>query len=582
MVAQLNIARNVAVEEPVTALQKLLLLRVIVLSFIFGAAWLTELSGEASILTRGIYLAVAATYAVSVANAIALSRRKFPLYWMASFQFITDTVLATSAVFLTNSYVCIALYLLTILASAIVADAKLSLILAALSSFGFALGRSWTANELAAKLSTLDILLIYSFMIVFSLISSYISGRFKGFILQISHRDERLSMLGEQQRILEDQLNEREEDANRLRAVEEQLKQHEQLAELMSHDNPELDLFSTNNQNPLSQIIGAGPMMQKLVGLIRKVAASDSTVLIAGESGTGKEVIAKAIHICSSRAEKPFVAINCGAIPESLIESELFGHKKGSFTGAIADNPGLFKQASGGTLFLDEIGELPLRMQVKLLRALQERTVRAVGDTKDFPIDVRLISATNRSLKQEISEGHFREDLFYRLNVVNIVVPPLRDRKEDIPALVSNVVRKLKGDHGVLPVVSPEALKTLIDYSYPGNIRELENVVERALVMCGSAILPEHLPEEVLKAKPSVNELMPSASPETQIITLPVNLEDILSEIERHYLTSALAQTGGAKKKAADLLGLNFRSFRYRVKKYGLAGHFDGEFDDNL
>lgn len=581
MSPKLNITRSVAVEDPISALQKLLFLRVIVLSFIFGAAWLTELTGETTVLSYRIYLAVAATYAISVVNALLLSRWRNHTYRLACFQFVTDTILATAAVFLTNSYVCIALYLLTILSSAIVADAKLSLIIAALGSCGFALGQGWTADELSTKLSTLDILLIYSFMIVFSLISSYISARFRGFVLQISTQDEELNMLGEQQRILESQLNERELDVNRLREVEAQLKQHEQLAEMMSHEEAVISGISTNNLNPLSQIIGSGPMMQKLLELIRRVASSDSTVLIAGESGAGKEVIARAIHNCSNRVDMPFVAINCGAIPENLIESELFGHKKGSFTGAIADNPGLFRQANGGTLFLDEIGELPVRMQVKLLRALQERTIRPVGDTKDHPIDVRVISATNRSLKQEIAENHFREDLYYRLNVVSIVVPPLRDRREDIPALVSHIVRKLKGDHGALPVVSPEALKALMDYAYPGNIRELENIVERALVMGGSAILPEHLPEEVLKSKPQVDAVLPSVGQETKIITLPVNLEDILSEIERHYLTSALTQTGGAKKKAADLLGLNFRSFRYRVKKYGLVGHLDGDFDDN-
>jgi two-component system response regulator PilR (NtrC family) len=581
MSPKLNITRGVAAEDPVSALHKLLLLRVIVLSFIFGAAWLTDLTGGTSVLSYRIYVAVAATYAISVLNAIALSRWKSHTYWLACFQFVTDAFLATAAVFLTNSYVCIVLYLLTILSSAIVADAKLSLILAALGSCGFALGRGWTADEFSTKLSTLDILLIYSFMIVFSLISSYISTRFKGFVLQISTQDEELSLLGEQQKILENQLNEREIDVNRLREVEAQLKQHEQLAEMMSHEEALICGVTSDNLNPLSQIIGSGPMMQKLLELIRRVASSDTTVMIVGESGTGKEVIARAIHICSNRVDMPFVAINCGAIPESLIESELFGHKKGSFTGAIADNLGLFRQADGGTLFLDEIGELPLRMQVKLLRALQERMIRPVGDTKDYPVDVRVISATNRSLKQEIAENHFREDLYYRLNVLNIVVPPLRDRKEDIPALVSHIVRKLKGDHGVLPIVSPEALKALMEYSYPGNIRELENIVERALVMGGAAILPEHLPEDVLKFRPPIDPAFSAIGQETKIITLPVNLEDILSEIERHYLSSALAQTGGAKKKAADLLGLNFRSFRYRVKKYGLAGHFEGDFDDN-
>ena len=365
------------------------------------------------------------------------------------------------------------------------------------------------------------------------------------------------------------QLKERERellsDLNKVRELEEKLSYHEQVSQLLQ--NRDVDTRNIFNVT----IIGEGNMMKTLLTLVGKVAPSDASVLVTGESGTGKELIAQAIHELSARHTKPFVAINCGAIPESLIESELFGHKRGSFTGAISDNPGLFRKASGGTIFLDEIGELPAHMQTKLLRALQDRTVRSVGDVNDSAIDVRVISATNRDLKKEIQNGNFREDLFYRLNVVNLVVPPLRERKEDLPLLIRHFLTKYCIGNQAIPQISPEALQQLKDYPFPGNIRELENIIERALLLGGPAILPEHLPEEVRQKSPSLslpNLISPS---ETQLIELPLDLDSVLNEFERQMLLKALNQTGGAKKQAANLLGLNFRSFRYRLKKYGMS-----------
>ncbi len=309
--------------------------------------------------------------------------------------------------------------------------------------------------------------------------------------------------------------------------------------------------------------------MSQLFKMVDRVAQSTANVLVLGESGTGKELVAKAIHSGSGNGHKPFVPVNCGAIPENLIESELFGHKKGSFTGAESDHIGLFRQAEGGTIFLDEIGELPLQMQTKLLRALQEKRVRPVGSSTDVPINVRVVSATNRNLKDEVKEGRFREDLYYRLNVISITLPALRERKEDIPLLVHAILERLVPD-GARPILPPASVQALMNYSYPGNVRELENILERAVVLGGQVVLPEHLGEA---GKASSNTIAPLR--ETQIIVdetiqFPVNLDDILSNVERKYLQLAMEKSSGSKKKAANLLGINFRSFRYRLQKFGI------------
>ncbi|MCB0354308.1 MAG: sigma 54-interacting transcriptional regulator [Bdellovibrionales bacterium] len=357
------------------------------------------------------------------------------------------------------------------------------------------------------------------------------------------------------------------QDITHLRSIEEQLAVQERLARLLVEGEEERK--SAPRKIRLDGFIGESPVMLKMFALIERVAPSDATVLISGESGTGKELVARAVHLGGNRSDSNFVPVNCGAIPDSLLESELFGHKKGSFTGAVSDHVGLFRQADGGTIFLDEIGELPLQMQAKLLRAIQEKQIRPVGSDVTYPIDVRIIAATNRNLKDEVEAGRFRDDLFYRLNVISMSLPPLRDRKEDIPLLVHSILERLsQGERP--PIVPPQTMQFLMRYSYPGNVRELENILERAVVLSGEAILPEHLPESVLK-EPAPRENRPG---ETLIletdIDFPVNLDDLLNTIEKHYLVSALSQSDGIKKKAAELLGMNFRSFRYRLQKFDL------------
>jgi two-component system response regulator PilR (NtrC family) len=312
-------------------------------------------------------------------------------------------------------------------------------------------------------------------------------------------------------------------------------------------------------------IIGKSQKMRELFDMIRKVAVSQSSVLILGESGTGKELAARSVHTCSHRKSKPFVAVNCGAIPENLIESELFGHKKGSFTGAVGDRPGLFEQAEGGTLFLDEIGELPLLLQTKLLRVLQEREFKRVGDSLTRKTDVRIICASNRDLEAQVKDGSFREDLFYRINVVQLVLPPLRERIDDLPLLIEYFSRKYQPGASTAPVsITPGALKVLMNYPFPGNIRELENCIERSLIIDVSVISESSLPKQLLAVK------IPCLTLDCDIPENGLMLEPMLEELEKKYLLKALEKTGGAKKKAGELLGMTFRSFRYRLAKFGL------------
>ena len=337
------------------------------------------------------------------------------------------------------------------------------------------------------------------------------------------------------------------QDITKLRSIEEQLEMQERMARMLVESSKDTGPTYTK----IDSFVGESPIMQKVFKLIEKVAASDATVLVQGESGTGKELVAKAIHLGSPRANSPFVAVNCGAIPDTLIESELFGHKKGAFTSADSDHTGLIRQASGGTIFLDEIGELPLQVQAKILRALQEKAVRPVGGDKDISVDVRIVAATNKNLKSEVKKGQFREDLFYRLNVIGIKLPRLADRKEDIPLLVNSILRKIVKKSNFLPVVTPGAMKLLLDYNYPGNVRELENILERAIVLGGDVVLPEHLPESVVK-EPQDSSI---TTGETQILIdetmeFPLNLDQILSKVERKYLEAALVKTKGAKKKS--------------------------------
>ena len=309
-------------------------------------------------------------------------------------------------------------------------------------------------------------------------------------------------------------------------------------------------------------LIGKSKPMQRVYDLIEKVAAGSVNVLVSGESGTGKELVARAIHFNSGRKEKPFVAINCGAIPENLLESELFGHEKGSFTGAIQQKAGLFEVAEGGTLFLDEIGELPPMMQVKLLRVLQERELRRVGGTRDIKIDVRLVAATNKDLANEVAAGRFREDLYYRINVVPLHLPPLRERRDDIPLLVEHFLKKLGGsEHST---VTEGAMRRLLDYQWPGNIRELENAVERCVVLGHANELSEDcLPQNIQEGRGAAE------GREFQLPAIGLDLDAYLGSIERDILLQALERTGGVRKKAAELLGISFRSIRYRLAKFG-------------
>lgn len=325
-------------------------------------------------------------------------------------------------------------------------------------------------------------------------------------------------------------------------------------------------------------LIGNSDNMHRIFELIKRVSMTPTNVLVTGESGTGKEVIAKAIHYNGPLKDRPFVSVNCGAIPESLMESEMFGHKKGSFTGAVADKSGLFEVADGGSLFLDEVGELPLSIQVKLLRAIQERIIRRVGATDDTKVDVRIIAATNRDLEEMVKEGTFRQDLFYRLNVINIKSPPLRERADDIPLLANHFLKKYNDRLGKnINTISAEAIEILKKYDYPGNVRELENIIERTVALeGGNSILPESLPPLVVT--PTGRKMV--STHEIQVTEEGVELDKVMGQIEKELLVKAIHAAGGVKKKAAKLLNITFRSMRYRVEKYNLGTIGDDDLDD--
>jgi two-component system response regulator PilR (NtrC family) len=310
-------------------------------------------------------------------------------------------------------------------------------------------------------------------------------------------------------------------------------------------------------------LLGDSRPMQQLRQMIAKVARSQAPVHISGDSGTGKELVARMIHESGPRADGPFVPVNCGAIPTELMESELFGHKKGSFTGAVADKEGLIRSAEGGTLFLDEVADLPLHMQVKLLRVIQEKAVRPVGETREVPVDVRILSATHRKLDELVKAGKFREDLYYRINVIELHVPTLRERLDDVPPLVDMLLGRIARHIGVpQPEISDEAMEKLLGYSYPGNVRELENVLERAVTLCsGDRVAPEDI-----QLKQGVGLDLPSVVDEMAAD----GLEGQLEHIEREAIVKALEQTRYNKTRAAELLGMTFRQLRYRVKKLGI------------
>jgi two-component system, NtrC family, response regulator PilR len=311
------------------------------------------------------------------------------------------------------------------------------------------------------------------------------------------------------------------------------------------------------------QLLGQSAYIEHIRKTIGKLARSQAPVYISGESGTGKELVARLIHLQGPRANAPFIAVNCGAIPADLMESELFGHKKGSFTGAYSDKDGLFQAANGGTLFLDEVADLPLEMQVKLLRAIQEKAVRPVGGQKELHTDVRILSATNKGLDNAVKDGTFREDLFYRLNVIELRVPPLRDRPEDIPLLVEHFTRQLAQEMGMAqPKLGKEAMKTLLVHPFPGNVRELENILERAMTLCeGNTIQSDDLRLTATnQATDKKDESIES-----------IGLEAYLENIERRLIQTALGQNRQNKTAAAKALGISFRSLRYRMEKLRMS-----------
>ena len=316
------------------------------------------------------------------------------------------------------------------------------------------------------------------------------------------------------------------------------------------------------------QIIGKSPAMRETLSIVDRVSASRSTVLITGESGTGKELVARAIHFSSPRKDEPFVAVNCMAFNAGVLESELFGHEKGSFTGAVAMRRGRFEQADRGTLFLDEIGELPPDLQVKLLRVLQERVFERVGGTEPVKVDIRIVAATNKDLAKMVEEGRFREDLYYRLNVVQIHSPPLRERREDIPLLVSHFIAQIASENGITPKsFTQEAQNYLSGYEWPGNIRQLQNVIERCMVMIPRDVIDvEDLPPEIRDEESQFKSAV-------DLLPVELNLADTLDKIEAALIRRALVRADFVQAHAADLLGISRSLMQYKLKKYNISGH---------
>ncbi|MBF0302263.1 MAG: sigma-54-dependent Fis family transcriptional regulator [Desulfamplus sp.] len=363
-----------------------------------------------------------------------------------------------------------------------------------------------------------------------------------------------------------------------------ELKQAIKKALDLKHPKFKTEVVTKESQARLNfgKIVGNSQGMIKIYNLISQVAATKTNVLILGESGTGKELIARALHDMSDRKDKPFVVVNCGGIPENLIESEFFGHVKGAFTGAISDKKGLFEAAHQGTIFLDEIGELSSMLQVKLLRALQETVVKPVGSTREIAVDVRIISATNKNLEDEVVKGSFREDLFFRLNVIPIKVPPLRDRKGDIEILANHFAEKYSRAMGKdIAKLSSYAISFLNKYTFPGNVRELENLIERSVALSSTnIILPESLTISMYKKRRWI-EGHKERRYDLNDVAHGVNLDDILFSIEAAYVQKAMEIAGANKSKAAELLGITLRSIRYRISKQdGENRYEDGEYCD--
>lgn len=338
---------------------------------------------------------------------------------------------------------------------------------------------------------------------------------------------------------------------------------------------PKADTEDTADEPGL--LLGKSPEIRKLRNQTRKLARSQAPVFISGESGSGKELVARMIHLQGPRHEGPFIAVNCGAIPSELMESEFFGHKKGSFTGAVENKDGLFRSANGGTLFLDEVADLPLAMQVKLLRAIQEKAVRPVGDTKEVPVDIRVLSATHKNLPELVQEGSFRQDLFYRINVIELAVPPLRERPDDIPLLSNHILERIAKEYECDPAsLTPAAIERLRGYDFPGNVRELENALERAFTLCDADQIDAddlHLGNGVQHAASANQIIAEGQAGEGEGVAVPdgeIDLEGYLETIERQAIEKALEATRWNKTAAAKRLGISFRALRYRLKKLGM------------
>src|SRR4051812_21786970 len=326
----------------------------------------------------------------------------------------------------------------------------------------------------------------------------------------------------------------------------------------------------SGGQAALDRLVGGSEPMRQVKERIAKVARSMAPVLVRGESGSGKELAARALHACSHRSDGPFVAVNCGAIPESLLEAEFFGARKGSYTGATQDREGYFQAASGGTLFLDEIGDLPLAMQSKLLRAIQERQVRALGSTQEDAVDVRIVSATHRDLAADVAAGRFRQDLYYRLNVIEVVVPPLRERRDDLPALCQALLARIAQDSGMAaPALSPDVVEQLAAHPLPGNVRELENLLHRAVALSDGQVLQVDAIAAVAPAPKPATAALDSPTPVRA--GLPQDLQGYLDQLEREILVRALQETGFNRTAAAQRLGLSLRQIRYRIERLAIA-----------
>ncbi|MGE7957391.1 sigma-54-dependent transcriptional regulator [Pseudomonas sp. NPDC089530] len=324
-----------------------------------------------------------------------------------------------------------------------------------------------------------------------------------------------------------------------------------------------------DEQRQIDSLVGDSPTFREVLQAVDSVRESNATILLTGESGTGKEMVARAIHLHGNRANKPFVAVNCAAIPEGLLESEMFGHRKGAFTGAVADRIGRFQQADKGTLFLDEVGDMPLALQAKILRALQERVIEPVGDPRVRKVDVRVIAATNKNLLEAVANKEFREDLYYRLNVFPIPLPALRERVEDIAPLARHFAHTLGAEAGKrITGFSPQALQAMANYSWPGNIRELQNCVERATIVAAGAVIEESdLPGYLFTPQPTDANASPLPG---DGLNVPSDLDAALAEVEKAYILAALQQSNGVQAAAAQLIGISERSFWYRLKKLGI------------